>query len=333
MRIFLIGDYKTGTGPANVTRAYIENMPGVVSQKMKGKVARALELLLKIPVCDVLLLSGHSKQNLLALKIAGTFKKKAAFLMHGCVEYENAINGVPDEDMNRTERATLRKCDEIYAVSDKFATWLKKTYPEYEDKIYSQPNGLDFDALLRTKGKNTPRIPGQILSIGGGMPRKRIRVICEAIDKLIGQEEYRNLKLIVIGDKGLDSEVINAYPFVDNRGIVSGSETEKLFLESSLFVQNSCFETFGLAPIESLTFGCPVLLSKEIGALELIKGAVDSDIIFDCEDAVEISEKIRDCLSESNAERLLDSIDTEKFSWETRARELMAKLGRLAGSD
>lgn len=333
MRVFLIGDYKTGTGPANVTRAYMENMPGIIVQKMNGKMLRAAELLIKVPFSDVLLLSGHSKQNLLALKLAGLFNKRTAFLMHGCVEHENAINGVPDEDMNRTERQTLKECDEIYAVSDRFADWLKNAYPEYKEKILSQPNGLDFDTLLRMKGKETSRITGQILSIGGGMPRKRIRVICKAVEILKAQEEYKDLKLVVIGDKGLDTEKINSYPFVDNRGIVSREETEKLFRESSLFIQNSCFETFGLAPVEALTYGCPVLLSDKIGALGIIPGVKESDIINDCEDAEEIAEKIKLCLMESNAGRLLDSIDTEQTSWESRARGLMAKLGRLAGRD
>ena len=34
-------------------------------------------------------------------------KKPSAYIMHGCVEYENAINLEPDERMNLVERQTM----------------------------------------------------------------------------------------------------------------------------------------------------------------------------------------------------------------------------------
>ena len=93
MRIFVIGDFRTGTGPANVTKEYLLRLPKNTGYLIgRGKLVRAIEIILKMPFYDVVLFSGHSKQNLLGLKWARRLKKKSAFLMHGCVEHENAIN-------------------------------------------------------------------------------------------------------------------------------------------------------------------------------------------------------------------------------------------------
>nr|MCR5734047.1 glycosyltransferase family 4 protein [Lachnospiraceae bacterium] len=251
-------------------------------------------------------------------------KKKSAYLMHGCVEHENRINLCEDQAMNKTERETMALADRIYAVSDHFALWLKENYPEYAGKIRSRKNGMDIkadDAPSRTK-----RDRNMILAVGGGMPRKRIVNICRAVKELKKEEEYKDLRLIVIGDKGADSEKVDAFDFVDDKGIVSHDETVRLMEKAYLFVQNSCFETFGLAPLEALSHGCDLLFSKETGALEIFTGTDDRYIINDCEDTEEIGQKIRGLLRQGNNAALVSSVDKETVSWKNRTRELLQEL-------
>ena len=167
-----------------------------------------------------------------------------------------------------------------------------------------------------------------VFSIGGGMPRKKIRYICEAVKRL--REEYdRDMFLCVIGDTGADSEVIDSYDFVDNRGLVSFREAVELFREAAVFVQNSCFETFGLAPLEALVCGCPILCSRHVGALGIIKDLHSEDVIDDCEDPDEIAAKIKYLIENSNAKRLIADLEWESNSWKVRSRELTAKLSGL----
>ena len=87
--ILIVGDYYSGTGPALVTKYYIETLTGekvpesgerrkksrrhskpeadyLVSE---SKAARFFELLFKIPHASVLFLSGHSRQNILAMRM------------------------------------------------------------------------------------------------------------------------------------------------------------------------------------------------------------------------------------------------------------------------
>ena len=328
MRIFLAGDYYSGTGPANVTKYYIDNLPeGTLYQKRRNPVARVPEIVINTIRSDVVVYSGYSKQNIVGLKVAKILKKPSAYIMHGCVEYENEINLEPDEEMNRVERTTIAMADLVIAVSEKFCEWLKGYYPGYADKFDHVYNGIDT-SLKNEAADRTGADRHMIFSIGGGMPRKKIRYICEAVEKL--RKEYDDrLRLCVIGDRGADSEVIRSYDFVEDRGIVPFSETKSLFAKAALFVQNSCFETFGLAPVEAVASGCPVLCSRAVGALDVFEDVRSEDVIEKFDDPEEIASKIRYLLENPNAQRLSESIKWESVSWKTRSSDLASKLSAL----
>ena len=328
MRIFLAGDHYSGTGPANVTKYYIDNLPeGTLYQKMRHKWARIPEIVINTIRSDVVVYSGYSRQNVFGLKIAKILGRPAAYIMHGCVEYENEINLEPDEKMNAVERKTLELADLVIAVSPGFASWLKEHYPMHAHKIDHVSNGIDTD-LMHSGGQRSDYDPHMIFSIGGGMPRKKIKHICEAVQKL--RNEYDpEMYMCVIGDKGADSDEIDSYDFVVNKGIVTFEEGIRLFRTAALFVQNSCFETFGLAPVEALVCGCPILCSRCVGALSLIKDLRDTDVIENYEDADEIAEKIRRLLGESNAKRLVADLEWESNSWKVRSAALTSKLSKL----
>lgn len=345
MKVFIVGDHKTGTGPANVTKEYIRCFGNeALYQKMTSKIARVPELLLKTIICDCILFSGYSAQNVLCLKFAKVFKKKTAYLVHGAITHENKINDNVNEHMSEVEEETLEKTDLLLGVSAKFANWLKEHYPQYEDKIDYVTNGVDFDYLRTLAGipnkgdsieikdvnktsRDVIRDKRKILSIGGGMPRKKIIHICEAIEKYNDAHgEDEQLTLSVIGAEGKDTDAIKAYSFVNYLGMVCAEKKEELYRSSGIFIQNSCFETFGLAVFEALISGCSILTSNVAGALDLLPDAKDADIIFDYTDSTEIANKIEYLINEPNCERLKLQIDETKTSWEARTKELRDKL-------
>ena len=327
--ILVIGDYYSGTGPAIVTKHYIKELREKTDYiKSKNKAARFFEMLFKIPRSSVLFLSGHSRQNIWAMKIGKIFGKKAAYLMHGAVEYENDINKVPDQRMALDERDMMKRADLILAVSRQFEEWLKKHYPQYEGKISHVTNGIDWN-MLRENATEDERAPEGVISVGGGMPRKCIINICKAVEIL--NKRGHDITLTVAGDKGADSEVIASYPFVKDLGLISHEELMREYHKNRVFVQNSVFETFGLAPIEALLSYAEVLISKECGALSVIKKTEDTDVINDPQDIEEIAGKLENLLENENHTRLLVELDKENTSWKKRAEELSRKLEELKG--
>ncbi|MCR5526108.1 MAG: glycosyltransferase family 4 protein [Lachnospiraceae bacterium] len=322
VRVFLIGDDWSGTGPANVTRAYRDHLPeNTLYLKEKNKVKRAIELAVKMKKADCAFFSGHSRQNILGMKLAAMKGIPSIYLMHGCVEYENMLNRVPNDRMADDEKEMMERADLLLAVSRQFETWLKEHYPKYKDKISHLTNGIDWDSL---KVNENVEKHGEfsIISVGGGMPRKKIINICKAID-ILRKSGVSGITLTVAGADGADTEEINKYEFVNNVGLVRADKMLELYSKSRIFVQNSVFETFGLAPVEALLSGCDILLSRKCGVLSSLGGINDTDLINDYEDVDEIASKLREILLKGNNARILSNTNKEHTSWENRSKELM----------
>ena len=338
MRTFIVGDFRTGTGPANVTKEYIRCFPkGTLYQKMTGKLQRVPELFIKVMLSDVVLFSGYSAQNVFGMKFAKFFNKPTAYLVHGAIDYENKINDNENAHMSEIEAETFKRADLLLGVSEKFSNWLKLQYPQYVNKIDHVTNGVDFDYLesLSENNKNSVingeinRSNYKILSIGGGMPRKMILHVCAAIEKINSAKSDNKYELYVIGNEGKDTDAIKSYSFVHYLGLVDSSKKEELFRSCGLFIQNSCFETFGLAVFEALMSGCNILTSEVAGALDLLPNAISDDIIYKYDDIDEISSKILKFENISNCERLKNQINKDSASWEARTKEMEEKLKGL----
>ena len=329
--IFIIGDYRSPTGPAKVTRAYIDGLKRrgehfryLSSQK---KAARFFELLAKLPGSGLTFFSGYSRQNLLGMSLSKRLKKPCVYLMHGSVEYENEINKVPDPYMARCEYRMLEKADLVLAVSQWFEGWLKERYPEFKAKIGHLSNGVDWESLGNKARAEKDPPDTAIISIGGGMPRKRIARICEAIER-INRERREKLTLTVIGDAGADSERIAQYPFVRNLGMVESSRIPEILGQHRLYIQNSVFETFGLSVLEALSCGNDILISKRCGCLEALGGLEEGDLIADPDDPKELAEKILGALKEHNNPRITAATDRNLSGWDRAVEELLKICGK-----
>lgn len=331
MKIFLAGDFYSGTGPANVTQNLIRTFPDQVTyQHYKSKLLRIPEIIIKTLTCHAVVYSGYSLQNILGIYVAKIFHKPSFYIHHGSIWYENQLNKVENAFMAAQERKILEHADYILAVSNPFKDWMKKQYPEFNDKIYALTNGIDWDTLEKHSASHRQK-NNWILSVGGGTPCKNILSVCHAINLIYTEYPSCDIQLVVLGSPGYDSAQINQFPFVKNMGVLEYKKTLNLMRQSKLFIQNSRFETFGLASIEALISGCSLLLSKNVGALSIIEQAQSCDIIEDTDNIVELKNKIIYSLNHSNQERLLSSIDRKKTSCEARGRELYHIIKALGG--
>ncbi|QPC47648.1 glycosyltransferase family 4 protein [Mangrovibacillus cuniculi] len=325
MRLLFIGDLTGNTGPANVNKLLIKYLPkNTMFLVGKNRITRVFELFLKIRVADSVLFSGMSKINIIGLKLANLFGVKSAYLMHGCRRIEGELNHTYDHKSIETEDKVLDLTPKIICVSKHFMSWMKENYPQYERKITYVNNGVDWESLPVVSSE-VKREQDTLMAVGGGLPLKNILTICKAI-QLINQDEKMNLKLIVLGNRGKDLEEILSYSFVEYFPHVNHSEMPLYYQRAKLFVQNSKFETFGLASIEALINGCDLLLSNETGAKSIISGLETSDIIYNTLDVAEISSKIKSVLIKSNNKKLLNSIDHEETSVESSVKRIKAIL-------
>ena len=134
---------------------------------------------------------------------------------------------------------------------------------------------------------------------------------------------------MVAGAEGKDINTIKSYPFVDYIGMIPHEQILTYMQQSALYIQNSVFETFGIAPLEALLCGCNLLLSCHTGALSIIPGALETDIIYDPYDIDEIANKILTLLHNNNQKRLISSINFDTSSPSYRVYELLTLINSL----
>ena len=88
---------------------------------------------------------------------------------------------------------------------------------------------------------------------------------------------------------------------------------------TNIYIQNSIFETFGLAILEAAYCGCKLLVSNCAGALDCIDNMEDYNIIFDNNDVKEIKKKILILLEDDGKEQ---TPNIERMSWENTTKRL-----------
>ena len=113
-----------------------------------------------------------------------------------------------------------------------------------------------------------------------------------------------NYKLILVGDgdllEELKSFVITLQ--IENRIVFLGNRIDipVLLASSDLSIQSSKWEGFGIAAVEAMAIGKPVIASDVPGLSEVVYNA---GLLFKCGDYNELAKIISDILSDSNQER------------------------------
>ena len=314
-KVFFVGDFISNTGPAIVNKLYKKNLVNrAMYSNAKCKILRILELLFKTCVSDAICFCNFSKLDRIGIKICKMLNKKCFYLMHGYVKYETE----KIKDL-KLENYILNEIDMIICVSENLREIVKRDFDN--KKISYVYNGIDWDNVVCYHQEEKENLC-KIMSTGGGMKVKNNIIVCDAIKKII---EKTNMKIeyTVAGNSCGQLEKFRGYDFVNYYEELSHKECLKKMAESNLYIQNSVFETFGLAPIEALANGCGLLISNEVGAKGIMHNLEEIDIIFNPFSVEEIVKKILICLSSNNNLRLLSGIDKKETSVKHRSIELL----------
>ena len=195
----------------------------------------------------------------------------------------------------------LNYASEIIVNSEYLKEDLVKNYSILETQIFTIPfwSSLETDISMseRVKQNGTIKIgcPGRIEEV------KNQEIIVEALKGLDFKCPW-TLYIAGIGsnEKALKTKIQTCY--LENRifflGVLSIEIIEQFYRDMNLIILPSKFEAFGLVLIEALSMGCPVLVSKNFGALTYIK---DQDFLnrysFDPNDSVDLRNKIKNIIS------------------------------------
>ncbi len=153
---------------------------------------------------------------------------------------------------------------------DKFIKIIShELYIQIKDKITIVPNGVHQDYFINRRGKRNLKKDINIVSVGRLDKNKNMISLLNLIKSLKGGE--KKFKLHIIGDGPEMSNLINFSK--DNEilddiifyGKINRKEVISILDNSDIFMLLSKKETFGIAYIEALARGLPVIYTQNEG--------------------------------------------------------------------
>jgi glycosyltransferase involved in cell wall biosynthesis len=247
----------------------------------------------------------------------------------------------------RYRRGAVRAA-RIIAVSNATRRDLQAVLGIPEDRIetiYSAPDpsftsadngGPDDEWVLQRHSIEPPFI----LYAGTIRAHKNVGRLVEAFAVIRGELEqdprYRDLKLVIIGDElskypevRRTVRATRVEPFVRFLGFVPTGTLKVFYRAATVFAFPSLSEGFGLAPLEAMACGTPVVASDLPALVEAVGGAaelVSPDNVFD------VARGLRTLLLDDDLrKRRIEEgrLQVSRFDWSETAREVLRIYGEI----
>ena len=333
MKLFLLGDFGSNNGPSNANKE-IQNALKlnfeVKCSHASNKISRVFEMISGIMWADMLIICSESKLNYLAIKFSRRKKTQIIYIMHGYSIYEEIINNplISKAEMEAKEKYVqyiFRYSDKVVCVSKNFMEFMIQNQPQYKRKFEYIYNVVDID-ILKSFSRKIRIIKNKrtILSTGGGIKRKNNIKVAEAIQNLLPEITYT-----IVGDMSEDGEKIKDMSNIKWIDYMEREDLFRLMSETEIYIQNSLFETFGLAVTEALFAGCSLLISEHVGCKDLFTTLSEDDVIYNVNDKNEIRDKILKVMKFPNNERLMKGFKIEEISIYNQAEKFKKIMQRI----
>lgn len=191
--------------------------------------------------------------------------------------------------------ATYPRMDRVLAVSEALAENIRA---EFQVDVQVVPNVVDLTTFSPNSAKaQRAWDPAgfRFVSAGGLTAVKRMDLLIEAFHRAFSSEPSVTLAIFGAGpmQKQLEDQIheLDLQDRVALRGLVSRSELAQSYRESDAFVLASRTETFGLAYIEAMAAGLPVIATRSGGPDEFVTR--ERGILVPVDETGELAEAMR----------------------------------------
>ena len=260
-----------------------------------------------------------------------------------------AGGGIPEMLHRERYRRGAARASRVIAVSNATRRDLETVLgiaPERIRTVYSAP-----DPVFGPAEVNSDRVeailqrysiqPPFILYAGTIRPHKNVGRLVEAFavvrSELESHPEFRDLKLVIIGDElsrypAVRRAVVatRIAPFVRFLGFVPVETLRVFYQAATVFAFPSLSEGFGLAPLEAMACGTPVIASDLPALVEAVGDAaelVSPDNVFD------IARGLRTLLLDPELRRRRSEegrAQAARFNWQDTARAVLGIYDELS---
>jgi glycosyltransferase involved in cell wall biosynthesis len=193
------------------------------------------------------------------------------------------------------ERLIYRKYDSVFCISNSVKEALSGWLPEYAEKFRTVYNGIDIDKFASAAAPS-----GKSLDIPESVP---LAAMVSRIDKakdhmtiLRAVAMVPDLHFLLIGDGealpmlrdcAKDLGIHDRVHFLGYRG-----DVPQLLKLCTLYIHSANWEGFGLAVVEAMAAGVPVIASNIGGLNEVVQDGI-SGLLFTKGDANDLADKTR----------------------------------------
>lgn len=255
------------------------------------------------------------------------------------------------EDLERikSELMLVKKTDKIIATSAQDAKYLITLYNCLEKKISVLTPGVDLKTFNPQDKIKTKQIIGAkpnhklVLFVGRIEPLKAIDVLLYAMKILSGDKSQTRLCLWILGGeisnkfnkwseelKRLDRlrQLLNISTEVTFVGRKHWNELPNYYNASEVVIMPSHYESFGIAALEAMACGIPVITTDTVGIASLFDKK-DFALITSANNPLMLAQKIKHLLTDKRAyQKISHEVlkKAQKLSWENIAEKFVEIL-------
>lgn len=224
---------------------------------------------------------------------------------------------------------TLRRADEVVAVSDHLRKAVIESYPRFKSKLRTVHEGVNIAAFSGNRKNDygdTTQSP-YLLFVSTLFRYKRADQAIRSFAKAVKRFGMSDVRLKLAGrDPGGEEERLERIARenkvadrVDVLGAVEHSRMPGLYSGALALLFPSTVETFGLPVLEAMACGTPVIASNRMSVPEVVGNA---GLIVDPTDSVEMARAICRLMKNGSLRARLESAGkkrVQKFTWRRTA--------------
>lgn len=179
------------------------------------------------------------------------------------------------------ERRGMEVADRIITVSNLTRNIVITKYGIPEEKVITVHNAVDFSngEEFQEYKKN---LPEQVVTFLGRVTyQKGPDYFVEAANKVL--KKNQNVRFVMAGSGDMLNRMIRrvAELGISHKfhftGFLKGTDVNRMFQLSDVYVMPSVSEPFGISPLEAMRSNVPVIISKQSGVAEVLKYALKID--------------------------------------------------------
>lgn len=257
-------------------------------------------------------IQAHDWLTILAGVGAKRTSGKPLIVQIHATEYDRSGDGVNQNILN-IERYGLEQADRIIAVSYYTKNVLVEKYGVDPHKVTVIHNAVEKEKQLERLGIKKNLSERYVLFLGRVTMQKGPDYFIEAANLVL--KKMDNVRFVMAGSGDMMPKLIERAAslkitdrfhftgFLNNR-----QQVERMYAMSDLYVMPSVSEPFGITAFEAILYDVPIILSKQSGVSEVLRGAMKVDFW----DVPKLASAITSLLEDENlAREMVNACKTE----------------------